>query len=246
MVLYYSRQCHAAIDSSPIPVEPKCCSGRSPVALVADLKVLPGVTPIVGGRMVVAHPHEALAAQHRLDGGLAHRRRCPCLRVLADRHPAQHHLAQPAGGIYRFLGCSSLVRIATITMPLWLPCHKWPHQGLQLAPECVLVNTGCSPGFGSCGTSCLQLVRQASNLPSGRADRNAGCVLALHGGLHAGALTSGDERAACGRTQSCGCQSELLQSSPGAPAHQAYPQQLTADGTHTCITHHVKGACLKL
>ena len=89
-----------------MPVQGLCvcrhvCSGdwvgtHSPVALVPDLKVLPGVAPVVGRQVVVAHPHEALAAQHGLNGGVPHRRRRPSLRILAHRHPLQHHLAQPA------------------------------------------------------------------------------------------------------------------------------------------------------
>ena len=58
--------------------------------------MLPGVAPVEGGHVVVAHPHEALAAQHRLDGARARLRRRLRLRVLRDRHPAQHRLAQPA------------------------------------------------------------------------------------------------------------------------------------------------------
>ena len=59
----------------------------SPVALITDLKVLACMTPVVGGHVVVAHPHEALATQDGFDRGVSHGHSCPSLCVLAHRHP---------------------------------------------------------------------------------------------------------------------------------------------------------------
>ena len=59
------------------PLHPACALARAPththapLALIADLKVLPRVAPVEGGGVRVGDPHEALGAQHRLDGGRA-------------------------------------------------------------------------------------------------------------------------------------------------------------------------------
>ena len=54
--------------------------------------------PVEGSGVAVGHPHEALAAQHCLDGAV------PCSWILPLQgavggywQPAQHHLPQPAG-----------------------------------------------------------------------------------------------------------------------------------------------------
>ncbi len=41
-----------------------------PVTLITDLKVLASMGPVEGRGVTVGHPHEALAAQHSLDGAL--------------------------------------------------------------------------------------------------------------------------------------------------------------------------------
>ncbi len=59
--------------------------------------MLARVGPVEGGHVVVAHPHEALGAQHGLDGGVARLwRSLPGFCILADWHPAQHCVSQPA------------------------------------------------------------------------------------------------------------------------------------------------------
>ncbi len=56
-----------------------------PVTLIADLKVLASVGPVAGSGVTVGHPHEALAAQHSLDGALPSPRRL-ALQSSIGRH----------------------------------------------------------------------------------------------------------------------------------------------------------------
>lgn len=168
------------------------CGGyrHAPVTLIANLKVLAGVGPVEGGHVVVTHPHEALGAQHRLDGGVSHfRRSLPGLCILRHRHPAQHCVPQPA---HRRVRSTHLQLPPCLAQSLSMK-HAW--NGLQSLrrghsiwpPDIILLSHVLVEYHKDLLAVCLQI------------------------------FTSVGGRAACVSTQSCGCHSAWQRWSPGGP-----------------------------
>ena len=59
------------------------------------------MAPVEGGAVAVGHPHEALAAQHRLDGAGPRLGTLPIDGMVGGhRQPLEHRLLEPAQQVY--------------------------------------------------------------------------------------------------------------------------------------------------